>query len=288
MHPIKHEIQKAERAGYAIGAFNSINLEWMQAILRAGEATGQPVILQTSVPPVAYMGGLGLVKSLYDHLLEALEISVPVALHLDHGDAETVRQAIAVGYDSVMFDGSHLPMAENLRLSAELIELAQAHDVLIECEVGSIGGSEDNIYGKGEIASLADAKAMADLGPDYLAVGIGNIHGRYPEDWPGLDFDQLKILKQGLGDLPLVLHGASGIPDDQIKQAIKQGISKVNVNTECHLAFSTAMIDYVHEFESHKEDYLNKKYYEGRHFLSAGYQAVEDKVKERIELFSRI
>ncbi|WP_460016276.1 class II fructose-bisphosphate aldolase [Lactovum odontotermitis] len=281
----KKFVQAAHDGAYAVGGFNTINLEWTQAILRAAQKKQAPILLQTSMAPAQYMGGYRTCQRFITSLVEDMRITVPVALHLDHGNYEAVKECIKIGYSSVMFDGSMLPIEENLSKSAELIELAHAEGVSIECEIGAIGGSEDGIYGEGKLASIEDAMKMAALGVDFLAIGIGNIHGPYPKDWKGLDFEHLKKLKQLLPNLPFVLHGASGIPDEQIKKAITLGVAKINVNTECHLAFAEATIDTVHDFERHKTEYLNKKYYDLRTFLRPGFEAIEKTISERIEVF---
>ena len=281
----KEFVQTARDKGYAIGGFNVIDLEWTQAVLRAAQAKQAPILLQTSMAPAQYMGGYRICKLMVEALIEEMEITIPVALHLDHGNYQAVKECIEIGYSSVMFDGSMLPLEQNLAKAEELIKLAHAKGMSIECEVGSVGGSEDGIYGKGELAPIADAQKMAALGVDFLAAGIGNIHGRYPENWEGLDFEHLQKLTEALPGLPLVLHGGSGIPDEQVRKAIELGIAKVNVNTENHLAFAQATADFVHEFEKHEQEYLDKKYYELRTFLKAGFDAIEDTVSERIEVF---
>lgn len=281
----KEFVQAAHDKGYAVGGFNTINLEWTQAILRAAQKENVPVLIQTSMAPAQYMGGYKVCKLMIEGLVEAMNITVPVALHLDHGHYQAVKDCIEIGYTSVMFDGSMLPIEENLAQAKELIGLAHAKGMSIECEVGSIGGSEDGIYGRGELAPIEDAKKMADLGVDFLAAGIGNIHGRYPENWKGLDFEHLKKLSQALPNLPLVLHGGSGIPDGQLQKAIQLGISKINVNTECHLAFAQSTIEFVHEFEENEAEYLAKKRYDLREFLQPGFKAIEETVSDRIKIF---
>lgn len=281
----KEFVQAAYENGYAIGGFNTINLEWTQAILRAAEAQDMPVLIQTSMSPAQYMGGYRVCCLLIRTLIEEMKITVPVAIHLDHGDYKAVKECLEIGYTSVMFDGSSLPFKENLEKSKELINIAHDKGISIECEVGSIGGSEDGIYGTGKLAPIEDARKMADLGVDFLAVGIGNIHGRYPKNWKGLNFEHLRKLREALPNLPLVLHGSTGISDEQIQKAIKLGISKINVNTECHLAFTKSTIEFARKFEENQQEFLNKKYYDLRVFLQASYDAVEQTVSDRISVF---
>ena len=226
-------VQAARDNGYAVGGFNTNNLEWTQAILRAAEAKQAPVLIQTSMGAAKYMGGYKLCKVLIEELVESMGITVPVAIHLDHGHYNDALECIRVGYTSVMFDGSHLPVEENLEKAAKVVEFAHANGVSVEAEVGTIGGEEDGIIGDGELAPIEDAKAMVATGIDFLAAGIGNIHGPYPENWSGLHLDHLQKLTEAVPNFPIVLHGGSGIPDDQIQEAIKLGVAKVNVNTEC-------------------------------------------------------
>jgi fructose-bisphosphate aldolase class II len=284
----KEFVQAAHDNGYAIGGFNTINLEWTQAILRAAQAQNMPVLIQTSMAPAQYMGGYRLCYTMIKTLVEEMNITVPVAIHLDHGDDEAVRECIKVGYTSVMFDGSMFPIKENLEKTKELIGLAHDKGISFEAEVGSIAGSEDGIYGRGEVAPIEDAKKMAELGVDFLAAGIGNIHGLYPQNWTGLNFEHLRKLKVALPNMPLVLHGGSGIPDEQIKKAIGLGISKINVNTECHLAFAKATVAFVHEFEENQQEYLNQKSYDLRAFLQPGFKAIEQTVFDRISVFKKL
>ncbi len=239
-------LKAARKGGYAVGGFNTNNLEWTQAILEAAEAKQAPVLIQTSMGAAKYMGGYKICKDLITDLVEAMNITVPVAIHLDHGDYEAALECIELGYTSVMFDGSHLPFEENLKLAKDVVEKAHAKGISVECEVGSIGGEEDGIIGNGELADIEECKQMVATGIDYLACGIGNIHGQYPENWNGLAFDHLQAIADAVGpDMPLVLHGGSGIPQDQIEKAISMGISKVNVNTEFQLSFAAATRKYI-------------------------------------------
>ena len=230
-------VQAARDNGYAVGGFNTNNLEWTQAILRAAEAKKAPVLIQTSMGAAKYMGGYKVCKALIENLVESMGITVPVAIHLDHGHYDDALECIEAGYTSIMFDGSHLPVEENLKLAKDVVEKAHAKGISVEAEVGTIGGEEDGIIGDGELAPIEDAKAMVATGIDFLAAGIGNIHGPYPANWKGLHLDHLQKLTEAVPGFPIVLHGGSGIPDDQIQAAIKLGVAKVNVNTECQIAF---------------------------------------------------
>ena len=274
------EIFKAAREGhYAVGAFNTNNLEWTRAILAAGQETNTPILIQTSMGAAKYMGGYELCKNLVEQTVKAMNITVPVIMHLDHGNYEAAKECIEVGYNSVMFDGHDLPFAENLEKTKEIVALAHAKGISVEAEVGSIGGEEDGIVGAGELADVEEAKQLAAAGPDYLAVGIGNIHGVYPENWQGLSFERLEELASVI-KIPLVLHGGSGIPKEQIIKAISMGISKVNVNTECQLAFAKATREYI---EAGKDQ--QGKGFDPRKLFAPGTQAITDLVKERIEWF---
>jgi fructose-bisphosphate aldolase class II len=235
--------------------------------------------------PAQYMGGYKICKLLIEALVKEMAITVPVAIHLDHGNYEAARACIDAGYTSIMFDGSMLPLEENLEKSKDLIKRAHKKGMSVECEVGSVGGSEDGIYGAGELAPVEAAEQMAELGVDFLAAGIGNIHGRYPENWKGLNLEHLRKLTTALPELPFVLHGGSGIPDEQTQAAIALGIAKVNVNTECHLAFAAATRDMVHRFDANETEFLDKKYYDLRTLLRPGFDAIEKVVKEKIGLF---
>ena len=274
------EIFKAARAGhYAVGAFNTNNLEWTRAILGAAQETNTPVLIQTSMGAAKYMGGYELCKNLVEQTIKSMNITVPVIMHLDHGNYEAAKECIEVGYNSVMFDGHDLPFEENLEKTKEIVALAHAKGISVEAEVGSIGGEEDGIVGAGELADVEEAKQLAAAGPDYLAVGIGNIHGVYPANWKGLSFERLEELAAVI-KIPLVLHGGSGIPKEQIIKAISMGISKVNVNTECQLAFAKATREYI---EAGKDQ--QGKGFDPRKLFAPGTQAITDLVKERIEWF---
>lgn len=271
-------IYNAARKGhYAVGAFNTNNLEWTRSILRAAQETKTPVLIQVSMGAAKYMGDYRLVKNLVENEMRVMNITVPVIMHLDHGNYEAAKECIKEGYSSVMFDGHDLPFEENLEKTKEIVRLAHERGISVEAEVGSIGGTEDGITGEGELASVEEAKTMAATGVDYLACGIGNIHGKYPENWQGLNFDRLKELADAI-DTPLVLHGGSGIPQEQVVKAIKMGVSKVNINTECQLAFADATRKYV---EAGKD--LEGKGYDPRKLLAPGTQAIVDTVKEIID-----
>ncbi|EFQ56447.1 class II fructose-bisphosphate aldolase [Streptococcus downei] len=278
-------VQAARDNGYAVGGFNTNNLEWTQAILRAAESKKAPVLIQTSMGAAKYMGGYKVCKNLIENLVESMGITVPVAIHLDHGHYEDALECIEVGYTSVMFDGSHLPIDENLEKAKVVVEKAHAKGVSVEAEVGTIGGEEDGIIGDGELAPIDDAKAMVATGVDFLAAGIGNIHGPYPENWKGLHLDHLEKLVAAVPNFPIVLHGGSGIPDDQIQAAIKLGVAKVNVNTECQLAFCKATREFVHEFDANEAEYMKKKLFDPRKFLKPGFEAITEAVEERIDVF---
>ena len=278
-------VQAARDNGYAVGGFNTNNLEWTQAILRAAEAKQAPVLIQTSMGAAKYMGGYKLCKVLIEELVESMGITVPVAIHLDHGHYNDALECIRVGYTSVMFDGSHLPVEENLEKAAKVAEFAHANGVSVEAEVGTIGGEEDGIIGDGELAPIEDAKAMVATGIDFLAAGIGNIHGPYPENWSGLHLDHLQKLTEAVPNFPIVLHGGSGIPDDQIQEAIKLGVAKVNVNTECQIAFANATRKFVAEYEANEAEYDKKKLFDPRKFLKPGFEAITEAVEERIDVF---
>ena len=270
-------LKAARKGGYAVGGFNTDNLEWTQAILEAAEAKQAPVLIQTSMGAAKYMGGYKVCKDLITDLVEAMNITVPVAIHLDHGDYEAALECIELGYTSVMFDGSHLPFEENLKLAKDVVEKAHAKGISVECEVGSIGGEEDGIIGNGELADIEECKQMVATGIDYLACGIGNIHGQYPENWKGLAFDHLQAIADAVGpDMPLVLHGGSGIPQDQIEKAI----SIVNVNTEFQLSFAAATRKYI-EAGKDKEG----KGFDPRKLLAPGKAAIVEDAKSHIDWF---
>ena len=278
-------VQAARDNGYAVGGFNTNNLEWTQAILRAAEAKQAPVLIQTSMGAAKYMGGYKVARNLIANLVESMGITVPVAIHLDHGHYEDALECIQVGYTSVMFDGSHLPVEENLEKARKVVEFAHANGVSVEAEVGTIGGEEDGIIGDGELAPIEDAKAMVETGIDFLAAGIGNIHGPYPENWKGLHLDHLQKLTEAVPGFPIVLHGGSGIPDEQIQAAIKLGVAKVNVNTECQIAFANATRQFVREYDANEAEYDKKKLFDPRKFLKPGFEAITAAVEERIDVF---
>lgn len=272
-----NEIFTAARKGhYAVGAFNTNNLEWTRAILKAAQETKTPVLIQVSMGAAKYMGDYKLVKSLVENEVRVMNITVPVIMHLDHGNYEAAKECIEAGYTSVMFDGHDLPFEENLEKTKEIVKLAHAKNISVEAEVGSIGGEEDGIIGEGELADVEEAKKIAATGVDYLACGIGNIHGKYPANWKGLHFDRLKELADVI-ETPLVLHGGSGIPQEQVVKAIKMGVSKVNINTECQLAFAAATRKYI---EAGKDQ--QGKGYDPRKLLADGAQAITDTVEEII------
>ena len=273
-------INKAHEGHYAIPAFNTNNLEWTQCILRAVQETNTPVMIQTSESAAKYMGGYKVVVDMVNDLIDSMGITVPVALHLDHGTYEGAKACIEAGYSSVMFDGSHFPIEENIEKSKEIIELAHAKGVSVECEVGGIGGVEDGVASAGELADPAECKKIADLGVDFLAAGIGNIHGKYPADWAGLNFDRLAEIKEAIGGKPMVLHGGSGIPFEQTKKAVSLGVSKININTELQLVFADATRKYI---EAGKD--LEGKGYDPRKLLKPGCEAIVAKAKELCEGF---
>ena len=276
-------VQAARDNGYAVGGFNTNNLEWTQAILRAAEAKKAPVLIQTSMGAAKYMGGYKLCKALIEELVESMGITVPVAIHLDHGHYDDALECIEVGYTSIMFDGSHLPIEENLKLAKEVVEKAHAKGISVEAEVGTIGGEEDGVVGMGECADPKECKMIADLGIDFLAAGIGNIHGKYPANWKGLSFETLDAIQKLTGEMPLVLHGGTGIPADMIKKAIDLGVSKINVNTECQLSFAAATRKYIEEGKDQQG-----KGYDPRKLLAPGFEAIKATVKEKMELFGSV
>ena len=276
----KEMLNKAKAGHYAVGQFNINNLEWTKSILLAAEETRSPVILGVSEGAGKYMTGYKTVVGMVNGMLEELNISVPVALHLDHGSYEGCYKCIEAGFSSIMFDGSHYPIEENVEKTKELVKVATGKGMSIEAEVGSIGGEEDGVIGKGECADPEECKSVADLGVTMLAAGIGNIHGKYPENWEGLSFDTLDAIQQLTGDMPLVLHGGTGIPDDMIKKAISLGVAKINVNTECQLAFADATRKYI---EAGKD--LEGKGFDPRKLLAPGAEAIKDMVITKIKLF---
>lgn len=279
----KEMLTKAKAGHYAVGQFNINNLEWTKAILLTAEELKSPVILGVSEGAGKYMCGYKTVVGMVTAMIEELNITVPVALHLDHGSYEGAKKCIEAGFSSIMFDGSHYPIEENLAKTKELVGICNDLGLSIEAEVGSIGGEEDGVIGAGECADPAECKMIADLGVTMLAAGIGNIHGKYPENWAGLSFDTLDAIQQLTGEMPLVLHGGTGIPADMIKKAISLGVSKINVNTECQLAFAAATREYI---EAGKD--LQGKGFDPRKLLAPGFQAIKDTVKEKMELFGSV
>ncbi len=276
-------LKKAKAGHYAVGQFNINNLEWTKAILATAQEMNSPVILGVSEGAGKYMGGYHAVVGMVNGLLQDMNITVPVALHLDHGSFEGCYKCIEAGFSSIMFDGSHYPIAENVEKTTQLVNDAHAKGISIEAEVGSIGGEEDGVIGAGECADPEECKAIADLGVDFLAAGIGNIHGKYPENWAGLSFETLDAVQQKTGDLPLVLHGGTGIPADMIKKAINLGVAKINVNTECQLAFAAATRKYIEEGKD-----LQGKGFDPRKLLAPGTEAIKATVKEKMELFGSV
>ena len=276
----KDMLKKAKEGHYAVGQFNINNLEWTKSILLAAEETKSPVILGVSEGAGKYMTGYKTVVGMVNGMIEELNITVPVALHLDHGSYEGALKCIEAGFSSVMFDGSKYPIDENVAKTKELVELCSKKGISVEAEVGSIGGEEDGVVGAGEFADPMECKKIADLGVDILAAGIGNIHGKYPENWPGLSFETLDEIQKLTKEMPLVLHGGTGIPDDMIKKAINLGVAKINVNTECQLVFAEATRKYIEEGKD-----LEGKVYDPRKLLAPGAAAIKDKVIEKIKLF---
>ena len=276
----KEMLNKAKAGHYAVGQFNINNLEWTKSILLAAEETRSPVILGVSEGAGKYMTGYKTVVGMVNGMLEELNISVPVALHLDHGSYEGCYKCIEAGFSSIMFDGSHYPIEENIEKTKELVKVAKGKGMSVEAEVGSIGGEEDGVIGRGECADPKECKSVADLGVTMLAAGIGNIHGKYPENWEGLSFETLDAIQQLTGDMPLVLHGGTGIPDDMIKKAISLGVARINVNTECQLAFADATRKYI---EAGKD--LEGKGFDPRKLLAPGAEAIKDMVITKIKLF---
>lgn len=276
-------LKKAKAGHYAVGQFNINNLEWTKSILLTAQELNSPVILGVSEGAGKYMTGFKTVAAMVKAMDEELGITVPVALHLDHGSYEGCYKCIKAGFTSIMFDGSHYPIEENVAKTTELVNVAHALGLSIEAEVGSIGGEEDGVVGAGECADPAECKMVADLGVDMLAAGIGNIHGKYPENWAGLSFDTLDAIQQQTGIMPLVLHGGTGIPEDMIKKAIDLGVSKINVNTECQLSFQEATRKYIEEGKD-----LQGKGFDPRKLLAPGADAIKATVKEKMELFGSI
>ncbi|MBO5109170.1 MAG: class II fructose-1,6-bisphosphate aldolase [Clostridia bacterium] len=273
-------LKKAKAGKYAVGQFNINNLEWTKAILQTAQEMNSPVILGVSEGAGKYMCGYNTIVGMVNGMIETLGITVPVALHLDHGSYEGAKKCIEAGFSSIMFDGSHYPIEENIAKTKELIELAAAKGMSLEAEVGAIGGEEDGVVGSGEVADPNECKMIADLGVSMLAAGIGNIHGKYPANWAGLNFEVLGKISELTGDMPLVLHGGTGIPAEMIQKAISLGVSKINVNTECQLAFAAATREYI---EAGKD--LQGKGFDPRKLLAPGVEAIKATVKEKIELF---
>ena len=279
----KEMLQKAKAGHYAVGQFNINNLEWTKAILLTAEECKSPVILGVSEGAGKYMAGYKTVVGMVNGMLEELNITVPVALHLDHGSYEGAKKCIEAGFSSIMFDGSHLPFEENVEKTKELVAICNEKGMSLEAEVGSIGGEEDGVVGMGECADPQECKAIADLGVTMLAAGIGNIHGKYPANWAGLQFDVLDDIQKLTGEMPLVLHGGTGIPEDMIKKAISLGVSKINVNTECQISFAEATRKYI---EAGKD--LEGKGFDPRKLLAPGAEAIKATVKEKMEIFGSI
>ena len=276
----KEMLNKAKAGHYGVGQFNINNLEWTKAVLQTANEQRSPVILGVSEGAGKYMCGYKTVTNMVNGMLDELNISVPVALHLDHGSYEGAKACIAAGFSSIMFDGSHLPFDENIEKTKELVEICRGKGLSLEAEVGAIGGEEDGVIGTGEFADPEECKKIADLGVTMLAAGIGNIHGKYPGNWQGLNFDVLAKIQEKTGDMPLVLHGGTGIPDEMVRKAIDLGVAKINVNTECQLVFAEATRKYI---EAGKD--LEGKGFDPRKLLAPGTQAIKDIVKVKMDLF---
>ena len=281
-------LKLAHDGHYAVGHFNINNLEWTKAVLQTAEELKSPVILGVSAGAAKYMGGFKVVAAMVRAMDESMGITVPVALHLDHGTYDAVKECIAAGFSSVMFDGSSLPIEENLAKTAELVALAHDKGLSIEAEVGAIGGTEDGVTADGEVADPEECKKIVALGVDFLAAGIGNIHGIYPENWTDLHIDALEKIQAATSGIPLVLHGGTGIPDEQVKAAIAKGMSKINVNTECQLVFAAATIKYCAEGKADPSAANKEKGFDPRKILKPGVEAIKAKVKEKMELFGSV
>ena len=279
----KEMLTKAKEGHYAVGQFNINNLEWTKAVLLTAEEQKSPVILGVSEGAGKYMCGFKTVADMVKAMIDELKITVPVALHLDHGSYEGCYKCIEAGFSSIMFDGSHYPIAENVEKTSELVKVCEEKGLSLEAEVGSIGGEEDGVVGMGECADPDECKMIADLGVTMLAAGIGNIHGKYPANWAGLSFDTLAAVSEKVGKMPLVLHGGTGIPEDMIKKAISLGVSKINVNTECQLSFAAATRAYI---EAGKDQ--QGKGFDPRKLLAPGFEAIKATVKEKMDLFGSI
>lgn len=279
----KEMLEKAKAGKYAVGQFNINNLEWTKAILLTAQELNSPVILGVSEGAGKYMCGFKTVVEMVKAMIDSLHITVPVALHLDHGTFEGAKACINAGFSSIMFDGSHYPIEENIEKTRALVNTCDVLGLSLEAEVGSIGGEEDGVIGMGECADPDECKMIADLGVTMLAAGIGNIHGKYPANWAGLNFDVLAKISEKVGDMPLVLHGGTGIPQDMIKKAISLGVSKINVNTECQLSFAAATRKYIEEGKD-----LQGKGFDPRKLLAPGFEAIKATVKEKMELFGSV
>ena len=276
-------LEKAKAGHYAVGQFNINNLEWTKSILAVAQEMNSPVILGVSEGAGKYMAGYTTIVGMVNGMINELKITVPVALHLDHGSYEGCLKCIEAGFSSVMFDGSHYPIDENVAKTTELVKICNEKGMSLEAEVGSIGGEEDGVVGAGECADPDECKAIADLGVTMLAAGIGNIHGKYPANWAGLSFETLAAVQEKTGEMPLVLHGGTGIPEDMIKKAISLGVAKINVNTECQLSFADATRKYI---EAGKD--LEGKGFDPRKLLAPGFEAIKATVKEKMELFGSV
>lgn len=279
----KEMLQKAKAGKYAVGQFNINNLEWTKAVVLTAQENNSPVILGVSEGAGKYMAGYKTIVGMVNGMLEELKITVPVALHLDHGSYEGSLKTIDAGFSSVMFDGSHYPIEENIEKTKALVEICNKKGISLEAEVGSIGGEEDGVVGAGECADPNECKQIADLGVDMLAAGIGNIHGKYPDNWAGLSFETLDAVQKLTGDMPLVLHGGTGIPEEMIKKAISLGVAKINVNTECQTTFAAATRKYIEEGKD-----LSGKGFDPRKLLNPGFEAIKATVKEKMELFGSV
>ncbi len=279
----KDMLIKARDGKYAVGQFNINNLEWTKAALLTAQECNSPIILGVSEGAGKYMAGYKTVVGMVNGMLEELKITVPVALHLDHGSYDGAIKCIEAGFSSVMFDGSHYPIDENIEKTTALVKICDEKGLSIEAEVGSIGGEEDGVVGTGECADPDECKMIADLGVTMLAAGIGNIHGKYPENWAGLSFETLAAVKEKVGDMPLVLHGGTGIPEDMIKKAISLGVAKINVNTECQWAFQLATRKYIEDGKD-----LSGKGFDPRKLLAPGFEAIKATIKEKMELFGSV
>ena len=279
----KEMLQKAKAGHYAVGQFNINNLEWTKSILLTAQELKSPVILGVSEGAGKYMAGYKTVVGMVNGMLEELNITVPVAIHLDHGSYDGCLKCVEAGFSSIMFDGSHYPIEENIAKTTELVKICEEKGLSLEAEVGSIGGEEDGVVGAGEVADPKECKSIADLGVTMLAAGIGNIHGKYPANWKGLSFETLEEISKLTGDMPLVLHGGTGIPEDMIKKAISLGVAKINVNTECQLSFAQATREYI---EAGKDQ--QGKGFDPRKLLAPGAEAIKQTVKEKMELFGSV